>query len=562
MVKKKRSQRGQRGNILVFLTLALPFFVGLVGLGIDATMCYIVQTELSAAVDGAALGAGRLLSTNANPTDIANEFLNANFRVGQSGFWGSYNLTPTVTVATGITKTVTVTATANVPLLFMRLLHQNAATVSATATATRRDARIEFVIDRSGSMNDIDATTGQRAIDELVPFAQGFTEGFTNGFDELGLVVFSGSAVVGYPITPWPASLSPTGAGGPDINFYSSSAGGATKDMPYQIGQITAGNGTAMGDALALAYIELQKAHMRDMAADGGIDTRMNAIVLFTDGVPSSVVTYPNQNSNSVIKTGSSGSGCTYPTDTATPSHPIYGYVVVTGSPPYSSQQTDAFYQLASFDTIGAHTSTWWMSNPTYDMTITPPSITPSSGFAGCSSSGWNSNSLTNLSAIPSKDRYGYSLAMNTAPSGNGNGYKLSQIIGDSSATSIYDGSTGFVPTTSTSNTGKYTYQWGLAGWDEVDNVAEAIRSDSNYSQRAGDTSPMAITIFTVGYTPNGGTDIGLLQKIANVAACNINGYSCYNSTQQQGLFVEADNPTGLANALETILTAILRLAR
>ena len=38
MVKKTRSQRGQRGNILVFLTLALPFFVGLVGLGIDATM--------------------------------------------------------------------------------------------------------------------------------------------------------------------------------------------------------------------------------------------------------------------------------------------------------------------------------------------------------------------------------------------------------------------------------------------------------------------------------------------------------------------------------------------
>ena len=119
MVEKTRSQRGRRGSVLMFLTLALPFFVGLVGLGVDATMCYIVQTELSAAVDGAALGAGRLLSTNANPTDIANEFLNANFRVGQSGFWGSYNLTPTVTVVTGITKTVTVTATANVPLLFM-----------------------------------------------------------------------------------------------------------------------------------------------------------------------------------------------------------------------------------------------------------------------------------------------------------------------------------------------------------------------------------------------------------------------------------------------------------
>src|SRR5215469_13769647 len=93
----KSSRKRQRGNILIATMIALPVFIApLVGLGVDATLCYIVQTELSAAVDGAALGAGRLLSTNANPTDIATEYLNANFRVGQPGFWGAYNMTPNI----------------------------------------------------------------------------------------------------------------------------------------------------------------------------------------------------------------------------------------------------------------------------------------------------------------------------------------------------------------------------------------------------------------------------------------------------------------------------------
>src|ERR1035438_2700858 len=111
MLNHKPGKPGRRGSITLLLTLALPFLCGIVGLAIDATMCYIVQTELSAAVDGAALGAGRLLTTAANPTDVATQFLNANFRVGQAGFWGSNTLTPNITVQTSIAKTITVNAT-------------------------------------------------------------------------------------------------------------------------------------------------------------------------------------------------------------------------------------------------------------------------------------------------------------------------------------------------------------------------------------------------------------------------------------------------------------------
>ena len=65
----------------MLFTLLMPtILIPLVGLGIDATMCYIVQAKLGSAVDGAALGAGRLLGTLVLPAEIANEFLSANFR--------------------------------------------------------------------------------------------------------------------------------------------------------------------------------------------------------------------------------------------------------------------------------------------------------------------------------------------------------------------------------------------------------------------------------------------------------------------------------------------------
>jgi Flp pilus assembly protein TadG len=531
----KKSRRGQRGSLLVLTTIAVPvFLVPLVGLGIDATICYIVQAELSAAVDGAALGTGRLLSTNANANDIANEFLNANFRVGRGGFWSAYNLTPTINVQTGTTKIVTISATADVPLLFMRILGKDHTTVAATAQATRRDARIELVIDRSGSMNRPDGgTPNQPVIDDVVQYAQGFTQQFTEGYDEMGLVAFSESAVVGYPTTPWPASLSPTDAGGPDTSFQS----GASTDMVHQIANIQANGGTAMGDALHIAYVEIQKAHMRDLAANGK-DTRSNAIVLFTDGVPSSLVTYLNRKTNSVI---AAGSNCTYPVDAATPTNPIYGAIEMPGNPIYSS--AGGLYQISSLDTTSGDDSVWQMKTPLGGQNINPPTMPAP---AGCKSTGWSS--LANLSAIPVLDKYGYPL--------NTLGYHVSAIVNGSDS-SVYNG-TEFDKTQTTSG-----YHWGLAVWNEVDNVAQAIRTDANYANRTGDSDgPIPITIYTIGYTGNGGTDYGLLEKVANVQGCKVNSISCYNNTEPAGLYIQASDKTSLANAFSAIATAILRLAR
>src|SRR5579885_62960 len=133
----------RKGATLILFALMLPtMLVPLAGLGIDATMLYIVQAKLAAAVDGAALGAGRLLGTQASPSEIAQEFLRANFRAnGAMGFWGAHNLQQNITVTLGTTKKIKVSATADVPLLFARIFGFPKTTVSAAAVATRRDSR-------------------------------------------------------------------------------------------------------------------------------------------------------------------------------------------------------------------------------------------------------------------------------------------------------------------------------------------------------------------------------------------------------------------------------------
>jgi len=95
---------------MIMFTLMFPVLMMMVGLAIDRTMLFIVEAKLDSAVDGAALGAGRLLGTNANTPEIANEFLSANF---PAGYWGSYALTPAI-ISTNVLSLHTISVGATV----------------------------------------------------------------------------------------------------------------------------------------------------------------------------------------------------------------------------------------------------------------------------------------------------------------------------------------------------------------------------------------------------------------------------------------------------------------
>lgn len=614
MHNETRSKRGQRGNVLLLVTFSVPLLIGLVGLAIDGTMFFIVQAQLGAAIDGATLGTGRMLTgvtTDAQATDIAQAFMDANFRASLPGLFGSKIVGTTIVsqaATADITKSVHISATANVPLLFMRILHFDAAAAGANGTATRRDARIEVILDRSGSMVDVLST--------LKDAATTFTNDFTAGSDELGLIIYSNSAQVAYPPTttlPYSAAMPTSGSCtscGPDTHFKDS----ITDSMPNVIGRIADQNDTNMGDALALAYIELQKAHVRDLLLNPTqLDLRQNYIVLFTDGVPNTLSVYfnnpgdPYNNSTATptptyVLAPSATTGCIAASridNNSAHAYPIMGIV--------ESTQPLSFFQLASLD--ATHSSDTYVtasggSSPDYANTNSYPNPYPTNPNAvnyGCNIS--KLRDLSALQSMPGTDQYGYSLGPNMETGTAG--YKYSSYVGG--GTSIYNGTAwgGYgTPATMSNptnaktnyptNTGNHAtnvanaalnasntalnnanaalnaaaqYQWQLASWDVVDNIASAIRRDVNFANRhetLTGSAPMITTIMTVGYTGNGGTDAGLLSKIANIPGCSFNTFSCTMVTTppSTGVYIQADNVADINTAFSTLMSTILRLSQ
>jgi Flp pilus assembly protein TadG len=532
MCPSSRSRKRQRGGTIILLLAMIPLLlVPLIGLAVDGTRLYIVQSKLSAAVDGAALGAGRLLGTNANTTEIAGEFLNVNF---PAHYWNTSNLQPNIQYTNNLgVQTISVYATVSLPLTFARMLGQTASLVSASSVATRRVTRIEIVLDRSGSMNTNDPVTGQNVFTTMKAGATWFAAQFTPGYDELGLVAFSGSAVVAYPTThPW--INNPTGAGGPDKTFATDPAS-QTGVVFTQLNSMAVGGGTGTSEAMAQAYVEIQKAHNRDLAANG-VDNTLNTIVLFTDGVPDAIPAYINDPAHNSLKPPgalSTQSNCTNNPASGVASTQMRGYLVAGGKPlgPAGGGWTPEWglVRLAAFD--ATNSLTWWLqSTGASDLTKGDPQTS----LAGCTylKSTGSTNDLKDLARIPDFDIYGYSTG--------GMGFTNSV---------LFDGTNTWQPNTTSYDKMAPTnpYMLAAASWNLTDTIGKAIRTQTAMNQ---------IQIFTIGYSGNGGTDIGLLNRLANTPQS-----TSFVATEPIGKFYLVNSTSQLISAFNSVASSLLRLA-
>ena len=121
-----RRFRNERGFGLVYMSLFLTALLLTTGLAVDTGRAYLVKAQLSKAVDGAALGAARMLNSGSPKTE-ATRIFQANF---PPGFMGTL-ATPDPTAATDFfdmqtvsgtgLNIVTVKASAKLPTTFMRL---------------------------------------------------------------------------------------------------------------------------------------------------------------------------------------------------------------------------------------------------------------------------------------------------------------------------------------------------------------------------------------------------------------------------------------------------------
>jgi hypothetical protein len=409
-----------------------------------------------------------------------------------------------------------------VPTFFLRVLGYPNVLIVAFGRATRSDSRIVLVFDRSGSMNTDDKSgAGTTVMQDAVGNAKTFVAGFIEGSDEVGLVVFSGGAIVAYPSyapgTWTPANATPkltTGAtGGPNTSFRDTSA----TDIPHMLDAMVAGSYTNTSEALSMAYTELQKAHMHDYAS--GSDDRTNAIVLLTDGIPTSLSLYANNPADSALKAAST---CTYNPYTsstnptviksfgdAAAAHPMYGWIQGPGNiPPYSTSASN----IQGLDLLPSrdpgNTATYWMGTPL--AAETTPDTT--ANYGNCYSHTNNpkvkndpptvvngmehsvnlqDSTHTDLGRIPSYDRYGNALNPPGQP------YHNSHLTGHPSGlTTIYQNGIELDQAQPTID-----YHWALAGWNAVDSTAKTILTDANHANRTGDSpNNMVINIYVIAY--------------------------------------------------------------
>jgi Flp pilus assembly protein TadG len=253
------SRLRQKGVALIYATLTLMIILPLVGLAVDVTTLYLLRTKLLAATDAAVLAGARALGTGSSPSlqilnaqTAANRFFAANF---PAGFWGTRNINfPTVIVDDSSTpnyRTVTANATVEAPLMFLRVLGQDYATIAVESQSARRDALVVVVLDRSVSMTGM-TSSGQTACDVMKQDALLFVDRFAEGRDQLGLVTFGSSS---YSLQS-------------NTNFAA---------MRSQINQISCYGNTNSSEGMHRAYEELQRVNNPN---------RVNVVVFMTDGRP------------------------------------------------------------------------------------------------------------------------------------------------------------------------------------------------------------------------------------------------------------------------------------
>lgn len=251
--------KSEQGLALVYVALTLTVLFAFTGLAVDGGRAYVVKAQLSKAVDGAALGAARMLNSG-DPRAEAARIFKANF---PNGYMGTSSVTdPTGApgffalrhdAATG-ENIVTVNATAVVPSSFMRVANVNEVTVTATGEARRRMVDLSLVLDVSSSIG-----SKWGAVRDA---ARSFVASFDAAGDRVALITYSNGSRV---LDPMP-----------------SARGFDKAKVVADIPQTLPGGSTAMVEGLYHGWDELR-------TVANGQQSGLRVIVLFTDGASNSV---------------------------------------------------------------------------------------------------------------------------------------------------------------------------------------------------------------------------------------------------------------------------------
>lgn len=548
----QRRRLAQKGVSLVVGTAAMVLLIPSAGLSIDAALLYYTKARLQGAVDGAALGAARALSlgstTQAQSDSAKQNAVNWFYADFPNTLWGTSNTQMDQSMVQVFDdpnnpslRNVTVTANTTVPTIFMRWFNMSSTLVAATGNASRRDAVVMMVLDRSGSMN----TSG--SCPDLIASAKLFTGQFSAGRDRIGLVTFSDGAYIASP----PTTDFRTALG---YNDGTSSGSGA-------IDNIVCMGGTGTANAISLGYNELYKVNLPGA---------FNVLFMETDGLPNTLTmnfwdsttnTYALSNTSSCQDNNGktiAGGGWTNAAAARdwnnTGGHVMgpNGYMadIPAGAigAVYSSDPVLASPGAGSFILMGSpwHTSSNAGLNGTHVTNAT-----------GCKFAGGATNNISDIGPIasagwlPLTDVYGNSLYPATNPflSVTLSGGKLSMPLSGLNVN---------------------------AAWQNFHNAALNATDNAAYRARTNGTLPATMFVIGLGGNTGGGppVDHTLLQRIANdPAGDGFNTPQAYTSCatnpgcvnypdQPQGTYIFSVDKNELRSAFLRLSSQILRLSK
>lgn len=163
--RRQRAVTDETGNVMIIVAMSLVMMLVMVAFVVDIGRAYLVQRQLQAAVDAAALAGAQHLPDPVEATQVANEYSAA---PGMKNIVATGDVADTavtmrcVRSAPGCSATLNtynalnVKSASDVPMLFARAIGIDKLTVRAQATAcspcTSKPLDIMIVLDRTGSM--------------------------------------------------------------------------------------------------------------------------------------------------------------------------------------------------------------------------------------------------------------------------------------------------------------------------------------------------------------------------------------------------------------------------
>lgn len=155
-----RCLRDRSGAAAILIALLLVPICGGLGLAIDASLAFMVESRLSKSLDAAALAAGRIADSD-DAEDVASAYFDANF-ANASAF---VNMSQVTYEYDPESRTVTMDARATIPTYFARVIGVDSLSVTAHTVVERRTSGLELalVMDITGSMRRQNRFTGMHA---------------------------------------------------------------------------------------------------------------------------------------------------------------------------------------------------------------------------------------------------------------------------------------------------------------------------------------------------------------------------------------------------------------